>query len=80
MAKAQIDLPQDMSDWIARKIVRGEYLDPGDYVRDLIRRDREAEQKRKRARVQELVDEGRASGSSGRTVEEIFDEAIAHAT
>lgn len=41
MATMTVSLPDAMKDWIEAQIRRGEYASASDYVRDLIRRDRD---------------------------------------
>lgn len=33
--------PSDLEHWIASRVAEGRYLDAGDYLRDLVRRDQE---------------------------------------
>jgi antitoxin ParD1/3/4 len=41
MATMNVSLPDPMRDWVQSQIARGKYASVSDYVRDLIRRDRE---------------------------------------
>ena len=75
MATMNISLPDPMKLWVEAQAETGRYSNASDYVRDLIRRDQERADKI--AAMQKLVDEAEESGVSTRTVEEIFDEAIA---
>lgn len=77
MATMTISLPDPMKDWIEAQIKRGEYASTSDYVRDLIRRDKE-----RRARpeltiedLREIVEASRASGISTKSVSDILAEA-----
>jgi antitoxin ParD1/3/4 len=77
MATMTVSLPDPMKEWIEMQVEDGEYASSSDYVRDLIRRDRE---RRNEARLEELrriVDEGLNGGVSTRTTDEIFAEAVA---
>ncbi len=81
MATMTISLPDPMKDWIEAQIKQGEYASTSDYVRDLVRRDRE-----RRAHpdltiddLRRIVDESRASGTSPRKVPEILARAKKHA-
>ncbi|MEM6696239.1 MAG: type II toxin-antitoxin system ParD family antitoxin [Pseudomonadota bacterium] len=60
MATMNVSLPDPMKDWVEGQAKSGRYSNASDYVRDLIRRD----QDRQTALVelQNLVDEGLASG------------------
>lgn len=75
MATMNISLPDPMKQWVEGQAETGRYSNASDYVRDLIRRDQERAMKI--AHMQALVDEGRASGASTRSVEDIFAEAAA---
>ncbi|UIN38445.1 type II toxin-antitoxin system ParD family antitoxin [Methylobacterium oryzae] len=81
MATMTISLPDPMKEWIEAQIKQGDYASTSDYVRDLVRRDRE-----RRARpeltledLRQIVDDARASGPSGRKVPEILARAKKHA-
>lgn len=73
MATMNVSLPESMKGWVEAQAHDGRYSNSSDYVRDLIRRDRIRCEKI--AAMQKLVDEGRASGISSRTVDEIFEDA-----
>lgn len=74
MATMNISLPDPMKAWVEDQAKDGRYSNSSDYVRDLIRRDQiKAE---KIAHWQRLLDEGRASGISNRTMEDIRTEAL----
>lgn len=77
MATMNVSLPDPMKDWVDDQTRSGSYGNASEYVRDLIRRDQE--RARKIATFQKLVDEGLASGISGKTIEQIFEEAKAAA-
>ena len=70
MAQVNVSLPDDLSAWAESRVIEGRYGDPAEYVRDLVRRDREDEQKI--ARLQAAIDEGRRSGVSERTIEDVI--------
>lgn len=75
MATMNISLPDQMKAWVEAQTADGRYSNSSDYVRDLIRRDQiKAE---KIARMQELIDEGRASGISDKTMDDLRAEAQA---
>jgi antitoxin ParD1/3/4 len=75
MKSMNISLPESMKDWVERQIATGNYASASDYVRDLIRDDREYRERREEL-IQALI-EGEESGESDRTIEEIFAEARA---
>jgi antitoxin ParD1/3/4 len=63
-------LPQHLADWIAAKAASGEYIDAGDYLRDLVRRD-EARAARIAA-MDRLVEEGLESGVNALSIDKIL--------
>lgn len=72
MATMNVSLPDPMRDWIEARIRSGEYSSASDYVRDLVRHDRELHD-----RLVEALIEGEKSGISKRTVAEIVADAKA---
>ena len=75
MATMNVSLPDPMKEWVEAQSLTGRYSNASDYVRDLIRRDQERNDKI--ARMQALIDEGLASGISDRSKEDIFNDARA---
>lgn len=73
MATMNISLPDAMKAWVESQTRTGRYGNSSDYVRDLIRRDQERAEKV--AAMQRLVEEGRASGVSEQSLDEILTEA-----
>jgi antitoxin ParD1/3/4 len=73
MATMNVSLPDPMKDWVEAQARSGRYSNASDYVRDLIRRDQERASKL--AELQRLIDEGLASGVSGRSMGEVLQEA-----
>ena len=73
MATMNVSLPDPMKDWVNDQVETGRYSNASDYVRDLIRRDQERQGKI--AEMQRLVDEGRKSGLSNRSMDETLDAA-----
>lgn len=76
MATMNVSLPDPMKEWVEAQSLTGRYSNASDYVRDLIRRDQERNDKI--ARLQALVDEGLASGISNRSKDDIFSDALTH--
>ncbi len=77
MATMTVSLPDPMKDWIEAQISRGEYASASDYVRDLVRRDRERREPELTIDdLRKLVADAKASGISNRSVDEIFNEAL----
>lgn len=72
MAQMNISIPDKLKGWAEARVAEGRYSSTSDYVRDLVRRDQEAEEARRR--LQAAIDEGRASGISERDPFEYLDE------
>lgn len=62
MAQMNVSIPDGLKSWVEQRVAEGRYSSSSDYVRDLVRRDQEAEEARRR--LQAAIDEGRASGVS----------------
>jgi len=76
MATMTVSLPDPMKDWIEAQIQQGDYASVSDYVRDLVRRDRDRrEQELTMDELRQKLAASKESGISTRTVEEIFAEA-----
>jgi antitoxin ParD1/3/4 len=73
MKSMNISLPEQMKDWVDTRVEGGDYASASDYVRDLIRKDREFRAKRE-ALIQALI-EGEESGISDKSMEDIIAEA-----
>ena len=68
-------LPPDLESWIETRVAGGEYFDSADYLRQLVRKDRdEAEDT---AWVREKIAEGEASGFIDRDAREVLREIVA---
>ncbi len=77
MAQMNVSIPNPMKAWCEAQVRQGRYSSTSDYVRDLIRRDQDAQSGVKA--LQAAIDEGLASGISPRSLDEIFAEARARA-
>ena len=77
MATMNVSLPAALKAHVDDRVASGEYASASDYIRDLIRRDDEA--KRKWAEYRRLIQEGIHSGVSDKSLDEVFDEAMARA-
>lgn len=75
MATMNVSLPDQMKAWIDVEVETGRYATASDYVRDLVRRDRDYRERL--VRLDELLAEGEASGISPRSPREIIDGIIA---
>ena len=74
MATMNMSLPASMKDWVEAQTETGRYANASDYVRDLIRRDQERNDKI--AAMQRFVDEGLSSGTGTRSGDELFAAAL----
>ena len=74
MATMNISLPDKMKEWVESRAATGRYSNASDYVRDLIRRDKEAAEYK--AWMHEQIDAGYASGFSDASIDEVFEEAM----
>ena len=70
MATMNVSLPDVMKVWVESQVQSGKYSNVSDYVRDLIRRDQEFNDKRELL-AQALI-AGEKSGKSKRTLDEIW--------
>jgi antitoxin ParD1/3/4 len=66
VATVTVSLPDQLKDWLDESLKNGRYPTASDYVRELIRRDREERE----ALVAALI-EGEQSGTSKRTAQDI---------
>lgn len=65
-------LPPDLESWIATRVADGRFFDAGDYLRELVRRDRAKVEDT--AWVRAMVEEGLASGVIERDAREVLEE------
>lgn len=70
MAQMNISIPEALKSWAEARVAEGSYGSTSDYIRDLVRRDRDYAEKLKV--LQAAIDEGFASGISERSVEDII--------
>lgn len=59
-----VSIPDKLKGWAEARVAEGRYSSTSDYVRDLVRRDQEQEERLRALRA--AIDEGRASGVSDR--------------
>jgi len=69
MAQMNISVTDRLKQWADARVASGDYSSASDYVRDLIRRDQEREQKM--AELRDALRQGRESGTGTRTLSEI---------
>jgi antitoxin ParD1/3/4 len=77
MATMNVSLPDPMKEWVEAQTETGRYANASDYVRDLIRRDQERNDRI--AAMQRFVDDGLKSGIGSRSRDDLFAAALAHA-
>jgi antitoxin ParD1/3/4 len=71
MGKLSISVSDQLEKFVSERVASGEYIDAGEYVSDLLRRD----QKKRDAyeKLGRMIDQAEASGVSKRTFDEIWD-------
>jgi len=77
MATMNVSIPDPMKEWVEAQAQTGRYANASDYVRDLIRKDQERNDKI--VAMQRLVDDGLKSGTGTRSKDELFAAALARA-
>ena len=75
MATMNVSLPDPMKAWVEDQAKGGKYGNASDYVRDLIRKDQDRQNKI--AQFQKFISDGIESGMSTQTMEELLLEARA---
>ncbi|WP_371130436.1 type II toxin-antitoxin system ParD family antitoxin [Phenylobacterium sp.] len=73
MATMNVSLPEALKDWVEGRARTGRYSNASDYVRDLIRRDQERDEKI--GAMQRLVTEALDSGISSNAMQDILEAA-----
>ncbi len=73
MATMNVSLPDPMKNWVEAQTNTGRFSNASDYIRDLIRRDQEKQDKI--TQMQKLVSEGLESGISERSMNDILQAA-----
>ena len=72
MAQMNVSIPDALKGWAEARVAEGRYSSTSDYVRDLVRRDQENEEARRR--LQSAIDEGLESGPSERDAFDYLEE------
>lgn len=72
-----IALPDSMRDYVAQRVRSGQYGNTSEYVRDLIRKDQQAQVS---ARLRALLEEGLTSGPADPITQSFWDEVDATAS
>jgi len=71
-----VSLPDPMKEWVESQVGSGLYSNTSDYVRDLIRQDQEAQNKREI--LLKALKKGEKSGISKKTLDEIWNDVKAN--
>lgn len=74
MATMNISLPDKMKQWVEEQVETGRFGNSSDYMRDLVRRDQERADARQK--LQDMVDDARASGISSLGREELLERVM----
>jgi antitoxin ParD1/3/4 len=72
--RKSITFTDTLNNWVQSLIAAGEYTNESEYIRDLVRRDRERNSEIMLLRKE--LQKGLDSGISNKTVDDIFEEAI----
>lgn len=74
MATMNISVPDPMRDWVQQRIEGGRYASVSDYVRDLIRRDQEADDRRRLSveEIRQSIEDSQRIGTT-RSADAVFD-------
>jgi antitoxin ParD1/3/4 len=75
MATMNVSLPDPMKEWVEDQVGGGLYSNASDYVRDLIRQDQDAQNKREL--LVKALKKGEKSGVSKRTLDDIWNDVKA---
>lgn len=70
MPQMNVSIPEALKSWAESRVAEGRYASTSDYIRDLIRRDQDAEDDR--AWIDEAIDEGLMSPPSKLSISEII--------
>jgi len=76
MTDLSFSFPPAMLDWLEQRVAQGDYVDAGDYLRDLIRRDQQAAEN-DAAWVRAMIAEGEASGFIEADPAQVIEDIIA---
>jgi antitoxin ParD1/3/4 len=79
MAQMNISIPDALKGWAEARVAGGRYSSTSDYVRDLVRRDQEAEERKAREieRLRAAWAEGLASGEPEPIPDDWADQVVA---
>jgi antitoxin ParD1/3/4 len=78
MATMTVSLPGPLKHWIEEQVATGDYASTSDYMRDLVRRDKERREAIRQMTPEELREKlakSKQSGISSRSVSDIFEDA-----
>ena len=75
MNQLTISVPPELQSLIDARLAQGAYVDAGDYLRDLLRKDARVESER--AWLRAMIEQGEASGVIEAEPEDVLEEIIA---
>lgn len=80
MATMTVSLPDPLKDWIEERVAAEDFASASDYLRELVRRDRQRQDRDERLdALRNRIAESFGGGRGSRSVGEIFAEAEAEA-
>ena len=65
-----VSLPDQMREWVNASVTSGKYANASDYVRDLIRKDRERDTSLEL--LQSMISDGITSGVSDKSIDDVW--------
>lgn len=74
MIRKAFSMPDELGEHIDQRVKSGGYGNESEFIRELVRKDRDRQSAI--GTFEKLIDEGLASGTSPRTVEEMFADAM----
>ncbi|MFM9851560.1 MAG: type II toxin-antitoxin system ParD family antitoxin [Sphingomonadaceae bacterium] len=77
MSQLNISIPPALKAWVDSRVAEGSYSSASDYMRDLVRRDRQAAEEEEAIWLRGLIEEGLASGVIDKPAREVLQEIVA---
>lgn len=76
MMQFNIPMPPALKEWVDSRLAQGRYTDAAEYLRDLVRRDKDGAEEDQRW-LKTMIEEGLASGTVDAEPEDVIEEIIA---
>ncbi len=76
MMQLNISMPPALKEWVDSRLAQGRYTDAAEYLRDLVRRDKDGAEDDQRW-LKTMIEEGLASGTIDAEPEDVIEEIIA---